>query len=355
MVADHVPTAARDGATGPTSPSPHAAAGEDEGPDRNRELTVTVAVLTRRRPAMLDRLIDSWGRLRAPADCAVRFLVVENDDAPQVRAQVEDRGSLPLGPLHYVLEREAGIPFGRNRAAREAIAAGHRLLAFVDDDEMVAADWLMRLIDSYRSSGAALIGAPLGIVPAPDGLTWTQRRMHASLSWRYARKAALAAARGGLDGTPGVTIVTNNWLAETAVFALHGIWFDEAMRFTGGTDAKLSAEVKAAGLPTAWAADAHVYEDVPPERLSFAYQYRRARDQSNTNFHRKLATDRALRASVIVTLPLKALSVVGLALAVPLTNGATLIDVARTAGWMAGRIGALRGGRSMLYRTTTGS
>jgi hypothetical protein len=126
------------------------------------------------------------------------------------------------------------------------------------------------------------------------------------------------------------------------------------MRFTGGTDSKLCAAVKAAGLPTAWVADAHVAEEVPPERLTFRYQFARARDQSSTNFHRKLLEGRASRASVLVTLPLKSLSALALAIAAPLSNGATLIDLARTTGWMAGRLRALRGGRSALYETTTG-
>lgn len=315
--------------------------------------SVTVAVLTRGRPVMLQALLDSWAGIDPPPDCVVRFLVVENDDEPRARDLVTARHPLPAGALDYVLETDPGIPFARNRAAREAIVAGHELLAFVDDDEVVARDWLDRLIAGYRASGAALLGAPLGIVPAPSGLTWPQRSMHASLTRRYRRKAARAAARADLTGTPGVTIVTNNWLGRTSIFTRHGLWFDEEMRFTGGTDAKFYAQVVAAGLPTAWVADAHVQEDVPAERLGFGYQFARARDQSNTSFRRKLDGG-GHRSSVLVSVPLKGLSAVLLALALPLTRGATLIDLARTTGWIAGRIGALGGRTSSLYQKTTG-
>lgn len=318
-------------------------------------LGITVAVLTRGRPRMLDTLLDSFAKLEIPPDCAVRFLVVENDDAPRSRATVLSRGGrLAGGTLDYVLETELGIPFGRNRAAREALAVGHNLLAFVDDDEVVAEDWLLRFVAGYRKSGAALLGAPLGIHPAEPGLSWTRRRMHDCIRRRYAQKARRAARRADLTGTPGVTIVTNNWLGETAIFGDHGIWFDEAMRFTGGTDAKLSAEVKAAGLPTAWVGDAQVWEVVPPERLSFAYQFARGRDQSNTNFRRKIDADPAARWSVLVSVPLKAVGSLLLAVLLVPTNGATLLDLARTNGWIAGRIGALAGRRSALYRRTTG-
>ncbi|SPJ25995.1 glycosyltransferase [Palleronia abyssalis] len=317
-------------------------------------LSVTVAALTRRRPLMLANLIDSFAALRIPEGCTVRFLIVENDTDPLSRDTVAHRAPLPGGALDYVLEPEPGIPFGRNRAAKEAIAAGHDLLAFVDDDEVVAEDWLVNLIAGYRQSGAVLLGAPLGIHPPQKDLSWIQVKMHDCIRRRYAKKATRAARRADLTGTPGVTIVTNNWLGETGLFAEHGIWFDEAMRYTGGTDAKFSAQVKEAGLPTAWIADAHVHEIVPPERLSFGYQFARGRDQSNTNFRRKIDGNPAARWTVLVTVPLKAVSALGLAVALVPTNGATMLDLARTTGWIAGRLGAIAGARSDLYRQTTG-
>lgn len=315
---------------------------------------ITVAVLTRRRPRMLAALLDSWAAMTPPERCTVGFLVVENDDAPHARDLVEARHPLPAGSLRYVLETEPGIPFGRNRAAREAIADGSGLLAFVDDDEVVASDWLARIVAAQRVSGAVLLGGPVGIRPVVGELPWAQRRMHASLDRHLARKAARAASLAGLHGTPGVTVVTNNWLGRTTIFSRTGIWFDETMRFTGGTDAKLYREVVDAGLPTAWVSDAYVYADVPPERLTFGYQFARARDQSNTLFRSKVEAGASNRASVLVTVPLKVASAVLLALAVPVTNGATIMNLARTVGWIAGRFNMLMGFRSQHYKTQTG-
>ena len=324
--------------------------------DRSGPLSVTVAVLTRQRPRMLAATLDSFDALAAPDSCTVRFLVVENDDAPRSREVVEARGGrLALGPLDYVLETEPGIPFGRNRAAREASAAGSDLLAFVDDDETVDRDWLRNLLRGYRRSTALLLGAPLRAAPVAPGLSWAQRKIHEGIAARYARKEHRAARRADLAGTPGVTIVTNNWLADLTIFRDHGIWFDEEMRFTGGTDAKLSAEVDKRGLPTAWVADAVVYETIPPDRLTFGYQFRRGRDQSNTHMRRKLAQSPAGAATVLVSVPAKLAGAVLLAVALLPTGGRSLLDLARTCGWIAGRIGALRGHRSELYENVTGS
>ncbi|MGA9252400.1 MAG: glycosyl transferase, partial [Roseobacter sp.] len=185
-------------------------------------------------------------------------------------------------------------------------------------------------------------------------LSFVDGLMDKCIEQRYLRKETRAARRADLSGTPGVTIVTNNWLGETSIFEHHNIWFDEKMRFTGGTDSKLSAEVKAAGLPTAWAKDAAVYEEIPKERLSIAYQFKRGRDQSSTNYHRKIDGNAKAKLNVLVSVPIKLVIIAGLIVALPFTGGRTLLDVVRTSGWVAGRFDALFGRRSDLYKTVTG-
>lgn len=304
---------------------------------------------------MLAALIESWSVMDVPDECDVTCLVVENDTETHSASVVDTALPLMNGvALEYVLETEPGIPFGRNRAAKEAIATGSDLLAFVDDDEIVAKDWLVQLIAAYRNSQAMLIGGPLRVKKTDRKLSFVGALMDKCIAQRYLRKETRAARRADLNGTPGVTIVTNNWLGETAIFERHNIWFDEKMRFTGGTDSKLSAEVKAAGLPTAWAKDAAVYEEIPTERLSIAYQFKRGRDQSSTNYHRKIEGNPKARLNVLVSVPIKLVIIAGLIVALPFTGGRTLLDVVRTSGWVAGRFDALFGRRSDLYKTVTG-
>ncbi len=319
------------------------------------QISITVAALTRRRPKMLERLLDSLAALETVPSASVDVLIVENDDAPRNRDLVEARAAGFPVPLRYVHEPELGIPFARNRAAREAIAAGHDLLAFVDDDEMVAPDWLARLVAGWRSGPAMLVGAPLLIADAPQDLTFTQRLMHDNIRRRYRSKAAAAARVGSPADSGPTTTVTNNWLAELALFTEHGLWFDEAMRFTGGTDAKFHDQARARGLPVGWVADARVFETIPPERLTFGYQFRRARDQSTSNFRRKgpPTSRRLIRDGAAVAA--RVVSVVVLVLALPLTGGRTLLTVARSSGWIIGRLRAWRGGTSDLYANVTGN
>ncbi|MEP0963284.1 MAG: glycosyltransferase [Roseobacter sp.] len=323
--------------------------------NRSESLTIVVASLTRRRPEMLSALIGSWGELDLPELTQVHFLIVENDDEPLSASTIENFGTLPNGTqVQYAHEPELGIPFGRNRAAKEAINHGADLLAFVDDDEIVAKDWLAEMILAYRNSDAILIGGPLRVKESARHLGFLDSLMDKCITRRYLRKETRAARRADLTGTPGVTIVTNNWLAETALFTNHGIWFDEKMRFTGGTDSKLCAQVKSAGLPTAWAEKAAVYEEIPLERLAVSYQFKRGRDQSSTNYHRKLESKPSAKFNVLVSVPIKIVIIAGLIVALPFTGGRTLLDVVRTSGWVAGRFDTLLGRRSDLYKTVTG-
>ena len=322
---------------------------------KDDHLDITVAVLTRQRPRMLISLLASWRKTQIPAHCTVRFLVVENDTAPHSRDLVErEADSFENATLAHVLETETGIPFGRNCAARQALVNGSTLLAFVDDDEVVATDWLVKLIAGYRASQAVLLGAPLragACVPEAGRLA---RIMHRNIASRYARNEKRAAAKATLNSTPGVTIVTNNWLAETTLFQQHDIWFDEALRYTGGSDAEFYNVVKTKGLTTGWVSDAFVYETIPIERLSFTYQYARGRDQANSHFRRKLAQNPKKSWELLALVPIKAIIAVGLAIGIPLTGGRTLLACARSAGWISGRIGAVRGRKSTLYLKVTG-
>lgn len=324
--------------------------------DRNHHLTVTVAALTRDRPQMLRALLDSWGTMDLPQDVTVILLVVENAKVEASRALVEGHVCANGLTVRYRLETELGIPFARNCAAKAALEFASDLIAFVDDDEEVAKDWLARLVAGYRGSSAVLLGAPLRMRRLPaDSLTLSQRLMQRSLEARYLRKEKRAARLAGLNDTPRVTIVTNNWLAETRLFSEHGLWFDEKMRFTGGTDAKFYAETKRRGLPTGWVADAHVYETVPADRLTFRYQFRRGRDQSNTNFRRNLEGRRYRAVTGMFSVVLRSFSLLVLIVSVPLSGGRTYVDLARGAGWVAGRVTALLGRRSHLYSNVTGS
>ncbi|TRD23274.1 glycosyltransferase family A protein [Palleronia caenipelagi] len=320
--------------------------------DQPAPIRLTVAACTRQRPQMVAALAESWGRMALPDGVAVTCLLVENDtetrlhDLPQRLANGVT--------LRHVLEPEPGIPFARNRAAIGAVSDRADLLAFVDDDEVVAGDWLLRMIEGYRQSGAMLLGGPLRALRPDSPLTTLQKALFRGVEKRYRRKEVRAARKADLRDTKGVTIVTNNWLADVRLFTEHGLSFDETMRHTGGTDAKFYAETRALGLPTAWVANAIVAEEIPPARLSLRYQFARGRDQAATHMARRLSERPGSVWQAALLIPLRALALIPLVVAVPLTGGSALTDLARSAGAVTGQITSLFGKRSRLYEDVTG-
>ncbi len=116
-----------------------------------RRPRLCVATITHRRPVMLGALLASFTNVRSPAGMELCFLVVDNDRRRSAKASVAAFAASVAGEARYVMEPQSGIPFARNRALNEAHAMGADFLAFVDDDEIVDADWLVEMIGALRS------------------------------------------------------------------------------------------------------------------------------------------------------------------------------------------------------------
>lgn len=119
--------------------------------------TVTIAVCTKDRPKLVERLLASLGPIRAEAaerGVALEVLVVDNapsDDATR-------RAALGAG-VRYAREPRPGLDFARNRAVAEATG---EWLAFLDDDVAVDRGWLAGLLEAVAENPDA--GAVTGLV-----------------------------------------------------------------------------------------------------------------------------------------------------------------------------------------------
>jgi len=314
--------------------------------DATQEPTVVVAALAYKRPDLLETLLTAFAGLRPPKGARAVFLIVDNDDAGSARATVEAARRVLPG-LRYVIEGRKGIPVARNRALDEALAIGADALCFIDDDEYPDVAWLDNLVACWKSTGLQLIGGPVVVAPAPAGANAWQRFINDSLAARAVRRnrsTARAAAAGRR-----FTVVTNNWLCDLAWQRGAGVRFDERLLVSGGSDTAFFRAARLAGCRTGWCPEAVVLETSLPERLSMAYQFRRAASQSMHHFAMK-APKRGVAnvASTVLVAAMRA--VLGLALlVVPVFGIASPVIGVRSLGWSLGRIQALRGGRSTLY------
>jgi len=314
---------------------------------RKLDMSVVVAILTYQRLDMLDTALASCETAFRAADIRAILLVIDNDAAETARpvvARFENR----FDEIHYHCEPRRGIPVARNRALDEALALGADALLFIDDDEYPDPEWLARLVACWRETGADLIGGPVEVAAAEAGAGVVQRIINASLAARMRRKnrkTARAAARNGR-----YTIITNNWLCDLAWQKRTRIRFDETLLISGGSDTAFYRAARKAGCEIAWCPKAQVRETVPLDRLSFEYQFRRAADQSITRFRLK-NPEVTPKVAILASGAAAFRFLLGAALLlVPVFGAASPMMAIRSLGWSAGRIQALRGKKSELYK-----
>ncbi len=257
--------------------------------------------------------------------------------------------------LEYVVEAERGIPAARNRALETALARGADAIAFIDDDEVADSNWLAALIAAWRGRALQLVGGPVAVAGETRAETAWQRLILSGVRARLDRKARAAALKtaAGTDGR--IVIVTNNWLIDAAWLRAHRLRFDESRRFTGGTDTLFFYKARAAGIVSGWAPDAVVRETIPPNRLTYRYQLRRARDQATGAFNRKYPEVSALRAarSMLVAAG-KAVGGAVCFLGVVVAGGTAVVQSARMIGGAWGIVRALNRHAADLYATGDG-
>jgi succinoglycan biosynthesis protein ExoM len=126
---------------------------------RDHNLKVAVCICTCGRPDLLERLLVSLRQIElgalSPEETLI--IVVDNDPDGRVRSIVgRISASLPI-ELLLVEEVRRGRAFARNMAVSEAIARQAQFVAFIDDDDLPASDWLQRLWETQKESQADIV------------------------------------------------------------------------------------------------------------------------------------------------------------------------------------------------------
>lgn len=210
---------------------------------------------------MLQRLIRSYVSLQIPEGVQLCLIVVENDLAPNMRDSVANLNNDPKHPILYAWEPRLGIPIARNRCLDIAMENNATHLAFVDDDEWFPEDWLTHIWGYYRTQPPeSVIQGPVISVLPPDAaehfLPLFQRKLK-------------------LTGDQLHTCLTNNVLVPIEFFERFQLRFDESRPLAGGTDSKLFRQAHAQGAQLIYCVEATMFEEVPPERITYRWLSKR--------------------------------------------------------------------------------
>src|SRR5258708_28296517 len=111
---------------------------------------ISVCICTYRRPELLARLLADLSKKQAGSKFTYEIVVTDNDGSGSGKATTEAYARSAPVPVHYCLEPRKNISFARNRCLKEATGD---FIAFIDDDQFPAPDWLAQLHKTCVDSG----------------------------------------------------------------------------------------------------------------------------------------------------------------------------------------------------------
>ncbi len=154
-----------------------------------------------------------------------------------------------------------------SRARNLALELGQaNLIAFIDDDEVPNAAWLVNLVRTLHQTDASAVFGP--VLPAfADGTpSWVLR------GGFYDRSCAAAPEEiPWKQARPGNTLVVGEWF-----YGPQQMRFDEDFGRTGAEDTELFMRIEAAGGRLVSAPNATVTEDIPANKCRLRCLWQRA-------------------------------------------------------------------------------
>ena len=223
--------------------------------------TLAVCVATCGRPDSLRRLLEALSVCATPPDTALHVRVVDNEPSGSARAVVESASAHFVNGIAYAREAAPGVVQVRNRLIDMGPAD---LVAFIDDDEWPAPQWLTALVSAFDATDADVVVGPVYAALPDDAPRWL-RDGH-FLDSRVGRD--VARAHWGTGGT-GNVLYAGRWLYE------RGFRFNIAYGTTGAEDAELASRLHVAGARLVSVPAAIATEAVPSDRLRLGWLWRR--------------------------------------------------------------------------------
>jgi succinoglycan biosynthesis protein ExoM len=221
---------------------------------------ISVCLCTYKRPDLLKRLLDELCRQQTSHRFSYSIVVVDNDSQQSAKSVVAGYAASSTVGIAYHVETEQNIARARNKAV--ANSAGE-FLAFIDDDEFPANDWLLKLFEACTKYGVDGVLGPVKPYFEEESPAWVvkgkfyERRTHKT-----------GHVIRGSEGRTGNVLLKRKLFAD----------LEEPFRphFRAGEDQDFFTRMIERGNVFIWCEEAVAYEIVPPSRWKRSFMLRRA-------------------------------------------------------------------------------
>jgi glucosyl-dolichyl phosphate glucuronosyltransferase len=230
-------------------------------------MKITVILCTYNRCQSLARALDSVAKSILPESVEWEVLVVDNNSPDQTREVIEDFCVRYPGRFRYLFEPKQGKSNALNSGIRNAHG---RILAFMDDDVIVAPDWLQKLTAALDSGEFTGVGGRIlsqRDFPVPDWL---------ALDGQYDVAGMLALFDLGNEGRELKTPpFGTNMAFPSSIFEKHGDFRTDMGPCPGSEirneDTEFGRRLMSGGEKLWYEPSAVVYHAVPENRLRKEY------------------------------------------------------------------------------------
>jgi succinoglycan biosynthesis protein ExoM len=253
---------------------------------------ISVCICTYKRPHLLKRLLEELGRQETQGGFTFSIIVADNDRLESGRETVCRLVRLTGIEVSYCVEPEQNIALARNRALERVTGD---FVAFIDDDEFPAPNWLSLLLKSCAQPSVDVVLGPVEsrFEQEPPAWVWksgifdrpTYETGH-EIGWNEARTGNVMFKRRVLNG------ITPAFRREFG---------------SGSEDQDFFRRLAEAGRRFIWCKEAIVYEKVPAVRWQRSFMLRKALQRGRNSFKYRPCRVRGLMKAFIA-IPLYSLA-----------------------------------------------
>lgn len=233
-------------------------------------MTFTIIICTYNNADSLERVLAALAAQVTPDWIIWDVLVVENNCTDRTVGLVPDFAARHTAlRLKMVSECTQGLTPARQRGVREATG---EWVAMIDDDCLVAQDWIQRAVDAIvrhprcgALGGRVMLTWQEGACPIPDDVGWTLARQD------HPDERQVASLAGAGMALRRQALIETGWIEAPLLEDRIG------RRLVSGGDAEIAARIRQAGWELWFTPTCRIEHLIPAERTTRHYLRRLAR------------------------------------------------------------------------------